>query len=161
MVMDQTKVPKKDSSTQVVISQELQRAFSQPTVNPVAFVNGLIRESINFLASDLLFEPAKEKLRVRVRVDGVLYDLGKVNLGAYEQVSSRIKVMAKLDPTEKRTIQEGQFTVDHEGRIVNLRIEIAQTVHGELIVIRIHERSTIVMELSQLGFSEKGWFCRP
>jgi type IV pilus assembly protein PilB len=83
-----------------------------------------------------------------------LYGLGEISHEPYNQISARIKVLSKLDPTQKREVQEGQFTVNHEGSIVNLRVEIAQTVHGELVVIRLHGRETIIMKLSDLGLGE-------
>ncbi|OGM57385.1 hypothetical protein A2955_02885 [Candidatus Woesebacteria bacterium RIFCSPLOWO2_01_FULL_37_19] len=139
--------------TRKVQNQNIDRLFLVRTPDPVSFVDGIIRESINMGASDILFEPELTELRVRARIDGVLYEFGKVNLESYAQISSRIKILSGLDPTDKRKIQEGQFTFNAEGRIVNLRVEIALTINGELIVIRVHEKGTIIMELSQLGFS--------
>src|SRR3989344_2239871 len=139
--------------TRKVQNQNIDRLFLVRTPDPVSFVDGIIRESINMGASDILFEPELTELRDRGPIDGVLYEFGKVNLESYAQISSRIKILSGLDPTDKRKIQEGQFTFNAEGRIVNLRVEIALTINGELIVIRVHEKGTIIMELSQLGFS--------
>jgi type II secretory ATPase GspE/PulE/Tfp pilus assembly ATPase PilB-like protein len=108
---------------------------------------------VGLLASDILLEPNEDKLRVRVRIDGALYEVGKTSLEAHKQIVSRIKVLSKLDPTEKRKVQEGQFTLDVGGSVTNLRVEVAQTINGELVVIRIHKGGTIIMELSKLGFS--------
>lgn len=94
---------------------------------------------------------------IRIRIDGVLYEIGTINLLTYPQIISRIKIISKLDPTETRRIQEGQSTFNHEGRQVNLRVEIAQTVYGEIIVIRIHEKRTIVLQLSELGLSPSAY----
>ncbi|OGM29069.1 hypothetical protein A2962_04305 [Candidatus Woesebacteria bacterium RIFCSPLOWO2_01_FULL_39_61] len=127
--------------------------FFGRTPEAVSFVDGVVSEAIKLSASDILFEPQVSDLRVRARIDGALYEFGKVGLDSYQSISSRIKVLAGLDPTEKRKIQEGQYTSEIEGRTVNLRVEITQTINGELIVIRIHEKETILMDLSQLGFS--------
>lgn len=137
-----------------VSTPSLAQAFSTRLSEPVSFVNTLMYEGVNLSASDILFEPRRELILVRARIDGALYELGEVSHDIYNQISARIKVLSSLDPTQKREVQEGQFSLDHEGRIVNLRVEIAQAVHGELIVIRIHERETIIMKLSQLGLSE-------
>jgi type II secretory ATPase GspE/PulE/Tfp pilus assembly ATPase PilB-like protein len=142
------------NQSRTIDTRNLKAVFSQNIPNPVSFLETLVHEAIELSASDLLFEPRKNGLRIRARIDGVLYELGKIKLEVYDQVAARIKVLGKLDTTEKRKVQEGQFTIEHQGRVVNLRIEIAQTVHGELIVVRIHERRTIVMQLSELGFSE-------
>lgn len=137
-----------------VSTGELTQAFTNRVDQPVSFVNSLMYEAVKLSASDVLFEPRAELTLVRARIDGVLYELGEITHDTYNQISARIKVMSSLDPTQKREVQEGQFTLDHEGRVVNLRVEIAQTVHGELIVIRLHERETIIMKLSELGFNE-------
>lgn len=155
--MDPNSAQPASDKTQSVSNPAVEHLFFQEQPEPVSFFDNLIREAVNLSASDILFEPRKENLLVRARIDGVIYELGKVNLPSYTHISARVKVLSKLDPTEKRKIQEGQFTVEHEGRTVNLRVEIAQTIHGELIVIRIHEKKTIVMELSQLGFGEQAY----
>jgi type II secretory ATPase GspE/PulE/Tfp pilus assembly ATPase PilB-like protein len=142
-----------DSSKKKVQSVILEEYFSVENPDPVKFANIIIQESINLSASDILFEPRKDHVLVRVRTDGVLYEVGSIGLEIYLQISSRIKVLSSLDPTEKRKIQEGQFTIEHEGKSVNLRVEIAQTVHGELVVIRIHQKESIIMDLSKLGLS--------
>jgi type II secretory ATPase GspE/PulE/Tfp pilus assembly ATPase PilB-like protein len=127
--------------------------FTFGLIDPVKFIDAVLTESVEIEASDILFEPQKESLRVRIRVDGVLYELGQINLDSYQLVSARLKVLANLDPTESRKIQEGQISVNSKGIPINFRIEIAKTVYGELIVIRIHERKTIVMSLDQLGLN--------
>ncbi len=141
-------------TTQLALSRPLMDAFGQNVYVPTTFVDALFGESTKMAASDILFEPTQELVRVRVRIDGVLYQIGQIPHDAYNQISSRIKVLSKLDPTEKRRSQEGQYTLDVDGRTVNLRIEIVQIIHGEMIVIRIHEKRTIVMEIAQLGFNE-------
>src|SRR3990172_12826441 len=151
--MDDDKTVSNQQSVQKVINPELEKLFYQPAPDPVSFVDAVLHEAVMLTASDLLFEPRNENIVIRARVDGVLYKLGEVGAKIYEHISARIKVLSRLDPTEKRRVQEGQFTLEHEGRTVNLRVEITQTIYGELIVIRIHERKTIVMELSQLGLS--------
>lgn len=155
--MDNPKQDKKPEETRTVTSRFLRDAFDQSPINATTFVNTIIRESVGLSASDILFESLKNAVRLRAKIDGVLYKLGEISHDSYPEISSRIKVLAELDPTEKRRIQEGQFTLDLEGRVVNLRVEIAQTIHGEMIVIRIHEKQTIVMELAQLGFNQNAY----
>lgn len=139
--------------TRKIQNPVLDQIFFVHTPEAVTFVDGVVTEAIKLSASDVLFEPQVTELRVRARIDGALYEFGKVGLESYRSISSRVKVLSGLDPTEKRKVQEGQYTTEIEGRIVNLRVEIAQTINGELIVIRIHEKGTIVMDLSRLGFS--------
>lgn len=138
-------------------TQRLVELFSTASPDPVKFLNIVLEESITLLASDIFFEPTKENLKIRVRIDGVLYELGRIDGAIYNQISAKVKVLSSLDPTDKTRIQEGQFTKEFEGRAVNLRVEIAQTLEGELIVVRVHERGTIVMQLSELGFSNQAY----
>jgi type II secretory ATPase GspE/PulE/Tfp pilus assembly ATPase PilB-like protein len=133
--------------------QELTPFFSSGVIDPIKFVNALFNETVKLRASDIFFEPTKTSLLVRAKVDGVLYEIGSLSLDSYLQVASRVKVMAELDPSEKRKVQEGKINIDHDGAIVNFRVEVASTVNGELIVIRIHEKKTIIMPLEELGFS--------
>jgi type II secretory ATPase GspE/PulE/Tfp pilus assembly ATPase PilB-like protein len=138
-------------------AQSLRDFFSVASPDPIRFLDTVLTESVKMGASDILFEPTKDSLRIRARIDGVVYELGSVGLGVYGQISSRIKVMGNLDPIERREIQEGQFVIENEGRTVNLRVEIAQVIHGELIVIRVHEKSTIIMDLASLGFNRTSY----
>ncbi len=135
----------------------LTNLLSTQDVDPVQVINAILHELAYLLASDILFEPAKEKVVIRARIDGVLYNVGDIGHDLYAAVSSRIKVICDLDITRKSQIQEGQFTVEHENGIINLRVEIVETVHGELIVLRLHEKRTIVMKLSELGFSKDAY----
>lgn len=136
---------------------ELDPFFSGLTgqVEAVSFVQTVITSSVQLGASDIFFEPQSGRLRVRARIDGVLFEYGFVSIDDYDRIASRIKIMATLDPSEKRKIQEGQISFDvMGGEAINLRVEISQTVYGELIVIRIHKKNTIVISLSELGFSQ-------
>lgn len=151
--MDQTTPTSTQPQVQKIINTTLEKLLYQPAPEPVSFVDTVLHEVVRLGASDVLFEPRNETIVMRTRVDGVLYKLGEIGPKVYEHVSARIKVLAKLDPTEKRRVQEGQFSLEYEGKAVNLRIEITQTIYGELVVIRVHERKTIIMELSRLGFN--------
>jgi type II secretory ATPase GspE/PulE/Tfp pilus assembly ATPase PilB-like protein len=140
-----------------VSTQRLREIFSISSPDPGKFLKILVEESVKLLASDILLEPGKTHINVRVRIDGVLYELGKLDNSISNQITAKIKVLSGLDPTDKRKVQEGQFTQEVGGREVNFRVEIAQTIHGELVVFRIHEKSNIVMKLSQLGFNPQAF----
>lgn len=141
----------------LTFSEDLKQAFLPNYFTPVQFVESLLREAVITGASDIFLEPSHEYVRVRVRIDGVLYELGRLDPQSYEQVVGRIKVMGKLNSTEKRRVQEGQISIEVGERGVNLRLEVVQTIYGEVIVIRVHEKATIVMDLSQIGFSEEAF----
>jgi type II secretory ATPase GspE/PulE/Tfp pilus assembly ATPase PilB-like protein len=139
-----------------IYSEELNHLFMQNVPDAVTFVDIIIRECIKLNASDIFLEPQVTNLQVRTRIDGILYFLGSIDLSAYDAISSRIKVMSNLDPTEHRHIQEGQCSLNNNGERIDFRIEIAQTVNGEMIVIRILEKKNFLIQLSQLGLGEIG-----
>ncbi len=138
-------------------NQNLETLLSNPNSDPVQVINVILHELAYLLASDILFEPGQDEIRIRARIDGVLYEVGKMSHATYASVASRIKIVCSLDITRKSQVQEGQFTVEHENGIINLRVEIVETVHGELIVLRLHEKRTIVLKLSELGFSKQAY----
>lgn len=145
------------SSDRKYYNPALEALLSNPRADATILVNTLIQELSYIMASDILLEPEKEYIRVRARIDGVLYDFGIIPQSLYPAVSSRIKVICNLDLTRKNQVQEGQFTVEHENGIINFRVEIVETVNGELIVLRLHEKRTIVMKLSELGFGKQAY----
>lgn len=154
----QSFVPQNNSDfARNVSTQRLREIFSIRTPDPGKFLNVLIEESVGLFASDILFEPGKSDLNVRIRIDGVLYQVGAIDINIHNQLTAKIKVLSGLDPTDKRRIQEGQFTQNVGGKEVNMRVEVAQTIHGELVVFRIHERANIIMKLSDLGFNSQAY----
>lgn len=139
---------------QHLVIPKLEKYFAENfRPDPVDFVDTLLHESIATQASDLLLEPEPESFRIRIRVDGVLYELGKIDMKMYDRVVARLKIMSQLDVSEKRKVQEGQFTFDFDGKVINFRLEIATIVNGELIVIRIHEKETSVLDTASLGMN--------
>ncbi len=132
---------------------EMEKYFLQDSPDPVEFVNTLLEQAVYNEASDILLEPGQVKLRVRMRIDGVLYEIGQLDVRLYDRIIARLKIVGGLDIAEKRKVQEGQFTFDAKGKVINFRLEVTTTVHGELVVIRIHEKATIVMDTASLGMS--------
>lgn len=136
---------------------EMEKFFLQGSPDPVDFINILLGQAVVNSASDILLEPGVTKLRVRMRIDGVLYELGQLDIRCYDRIIARLKVVGGLDIAEKRKVQEGQFTYDSGGKIINFRLEITTTVHGELVVIRVHEKATIVMNTASLGMGNEAY----
>ncbi len=146
-----------DAQPRKLQNENLANLIGNPGADPVQLINVILHELAYLLASDILFEPMQEGVRIRARIDGVLYEVGIMSHDMYTAVASRIKVICNLDITHKSQVQEGQFTVEHENGIINLRVEIVETVHGELVVLRLHEKRTIVMQLAELGFSKDSY----
>lgn len=119
----------------------------------VSLVDAVIHKAIVHGASDIHFEPTDVGLRVRYRIDGVLYDQKSISAVLMSQVLSRIKVLARIDITEKRTPQDGKFSVQDKNRFIDLRVSTFPSLHGEKIVVRILDRSQTTIDLNQLGLS--------
>jgi general secretion pathway protein E len=125
-------------------------AFEAPVVR---LVNLLIEEAIAAGASDIHVEPFEDTLRVRYRVDGILFDQESPPRRLQAAVTSRIKIMAELNIAERRLPQDGRIRVNLHGRRIDIRVSTMPTVHGESIVMRLLDRSSVFMPLDGLGFS--------
>ena len=115
-------------------------------------VDRLLQSAVNNCASDVHLESTKNGLRVRFRIDGVLYHQETMPLEQMAQLLSRIKVLAHIDVAEKRVPQDGKFRVHVNGADIDLRVSTFPSIYGEKIVVRILDRSQQKIELDQLGF---------
>jgi type IV pilus assembly protein PilB len=147
----------KDYGGKILESRLIDEAFAQHITDPISFLNILLKETVILNASDILFEPELDTVRTRARIDGVLYLLGQFPRSHYASIIARIKILSKLDTTERRRAQEGQFTFEFDEVKTNMRVEIVQAVHDELVVIRVLQLTNVVMELSDLGFSPNAY----
>ena len=119
----------------------------------VRLVNTVIRDAIDSLASDIHFEPTENEMVVRFRVDGILHDCLTVPSAMRKEVSSRLKVLAKLDITEKRKAQDGHINLSYEEKDLDLRVSVMPTINGEKTVIRILDKNRLSTNLESLGIS--------
>jgi len=124
---------------------------NQPPV--IRFVNLLIRESHDAHASDIHLEAARDGLRVRFRVDGVLSELPSPPKGLQQAVVSRVKLLAELDIAERRAPQDGRIRVRLEARELDLRVSTVPTLYGESIVLRLLDRGGRPVSLDELGMA--------
>jgi general secretion pathway protein E len=125
-------------------------AFEAPVVR---LVNLLIEGAIAAEASDIHVEPFEDTLRVRYRIDGILFDQEAPPRRLQAAVTSRIKIMAELNIAERRLPQDGRIRVTLHGRRVDIRVSTVPTVHGESIVMRLLDRSTVFLPMERLGFT--------
>jgi general secretion pathway protein E len=132
------------------ITQLRDMAFEAPVVR---LVNLLIEEAVAAEASDIHIEPSEENLRVRYRIDGILYDLEAPPRRLQAAVTSRLKLMAELNIAERRLPQDGRIRMTLGGRRVDIRVSSIPTIHGESIVMRLLDRSSVFMPFDKLGFS--------
>ena len=117
----------------------------------------MIAQAIHDRASDIHFEPEDRQMIVRVRVDGVTRELASVPKTMQSAVVSRLKVMAQLDIAERRLPQDGRSAVRLGGDPVDLRLAVLPTTHGEKVVVRILQRSSARVSLSDLGMSQQAY----
>jgi type II secretory ATPase GspE/PulE/Tfp pilus assembly ATPase PilB-like protein len=108
-------------------------------------------QAIKDRASDIHIEAFEKQLRLRYRVDGVLYDSAAPPKSLQSAIASRIKIMANLDIAERRLPQDGRFRIKLAGRDVDLRISVLPTVHGEKIVMRVLDKGNLNPSLDALG----------
>jgi general secretion pathway protein E len=132
------------------ITQLRDMAFEAPVVR---LVNLLIEEAVSSEASDIHIEPSEDTLRVRYRIDGILYDLEAPPRRLQAAVTSRIKLMAELNIAERRLPQDGRIRMTLNARKVDIRVSAVPTIHGESIVMRLLDRSSVFMPFDKLGFS--------
>src|SRR5215813_1367882 len=124
-------------------------AFEAPVVR---LVNLLIEGAIAAEASDIHVEPFEDTLRIRYRIDGILFDQEAPPRRLQAAVTSRIKIMAEMNIAERRLPQDGRIRVTLHGQRVDIRVSTMPTVHGESIVMRLLQRSTVFLPLEKLGF---------
>jgi len=123
----------------------------------VRFVNQILTEAIELRATDLHIEPFENTLRVRYRIDGVLQEASVASEVKQFQAAivSRLKILSKLDIAEKRIPQDGRIKIriaDHE---IDVRVSVIPMLYGEAVVLRLLDRSSILLGLDKLGMSEE------
>ncbi|ALG68561.1 GspE/PulE family protein [Beggiatoa leptomitoformis] len=117
----------------------------------IRMVNHLMERALDLNASDIHFEPEEKYLMVRCRVDGVMVNIERLPANVQAAVSSRVKLMARLDIGEKRLPQDGRIQYQMGDRTLDMRVSTLPGVHGESIVLRLLDRSDISVSLDKLG----------
>ncbi len=121
----------------------------------IRFVNSLLFQAVKEKASDIHLECFEKELSVRFRKDGILHEITSVPKKLQASIISRVKIMAELDIAEKRKPQDGRIRVKVAGRDVDVRISTVPTTWGESVVMRILDRSSVILTLEDLGLSGK------
>ena len=120
----------------------------------VRMVNLLISQAINDRASDIHIEPTDREVRIRYRVDGVLHEVMRSPKNIQAGLISRLKVMADINIAERRLPQDGRVGLTVGGKSIDLRMATLPTVFGEKVVIRILDKSSVLLKLGELGLQE-------
>jgi general secretion pathway protein E/type IV pilus assembly protein PilB len=123
----------------------------------VRFVNQILTEAIELRATDVHIEPFEESLRVRYRIDGVLQEASVASEVKQFQAAivSRLKILSKLDIAEKRVPQDGRIKISIAGREIDVRVSVIPMLYGEAVVLRLLDRSSVLLGLEKLGMSER------
>ena len=122
----------------------------------VRLVNVLLVDALRRGASDIHVEPYEKELRIRFRIDGVLYDVMRPPLKMRDALISRVKIMSKLDISEKRLPQDGRIKIkvkiDSRSRELDFRVSTLPTLFGEKVVLRLLDKENLMLDMTKLGF---------
>jgi len=132
------------------IAELSERSDESPVIH---LTNMILIKAIRDGASDIHIEPRTGKFQVRIRIDGLLYELMSHRIDMHPPVVSRLKVLANLDISERRIPQDGRIQVQIDGRKVDLRFSSMPGIHGEKVVLRILDRSQAILDIDKLGFN--------
>ncbi len=115
-------------------------------------VNAILRQAISERASDIHLELFDERVSLRFRIDGSLYERTAPAKESVSAIISRIKILSKLDIAEKRLPQDGSFTIRYQNRSIEVRVSVCPAVYGEKLVLRVLDKGTGEMNIDRLGF---------
>ncbi len=125
----------------------------------IRLVNVMLMSAISKGASDIHIEPYEKEMRIRYRIDGVLYNIMAPPLKFRDPIASRVKIMAKLDIAEKRLPQDGRikirFNEQGKNKEIDFRVSCLPTLFGEKIVLRLLDRDKLMLDMTKLGFEQE------
>ena len=129
--------------------QELLNSSEVPPI--IRVVNAIISEAIRYRASDIHIEPKTKYSLVRYRIDGILHNKIKIPIDYHASTISRIKILSKMDISERRRPQDGRLTVKSGTRMVDIRVSTMPTINGEKATLRIMDKSAAIRGIEELG----------
>lgn len=138
-----------EQASRLSSAEDLLDLSNRPPV--IKLVNLILFEAVQARASDIHVQPDENRVVVRLRIDGVLFDAFDVPKDMQEEVISRIKILGKMNIAEKRLPQDGRATVQVADRLIDLRIASLPASHGERVVIRLLDKSARLYTLTELG----------
>jgi len=140
---------REDLGQELSLDKLIARAEEAPVIK---LVDLIIRQAINERASDIHIEPFKDRISLRYRIDGKLYEIPPPAKHLHLPLVSRVKILAKLDIAEKRLPQDGAILVRIDERPIDIRVSIIPTIYGEKAVLRILDRGSVMLDLNTMGF---------
>jgi|CXWL01.1.fsa_nt_gi type IV pilus assembly protein PilB len=121
----------------------------------VSLINAILKQSIQERASDIHIEKYDERIALRFRIDGVLYERSPPPKPLFNAIVSRVKILSKLDIAERRLPQDGQFSIKVQNRIIDLRVSICPCVFGEKVVMRLLDKGAVDLDINKVGLDPK------
>jgi len=121
----------------------------------IKLVNLMLSQAVKDRASDIHIEPSQSRLKIRYRVDGILYDMLSPPRRIQSTLISRIKIMAKMNIAEKRLPQDGRIEIKIGAKNVDIRVSTIPTAFGERVVLRLLDKTTILLSVSEMGMPEE------
>ena len=146
-------VVKKDASeARLSLDNLMASAEKAPVIN---LTDLLILQAVKDRASDIHVEPFEDHISIRFRIDGVLYEMPPPDKSMFLPLISRLKIISKMDISEKRLPQDGSFAASVEGRDIDFRVSTIPTIHGEKMVLRILDKRATSMSLEAMGMTKE------
>jgi type IV pilus assembly protein PilB len=121
----------------------------------VKLINGILTDAVRRGASDIHIEPYEKEMRVRYRIDGTLQEIMKPPYRMKAAMTSRVKILADLNIAERRVPQDGRIKLKIGDRVIDFRVSTLPVVHGEKIVLRILDKSSLMLDLEKFGMEPK------
>ncbi|MDD4940064.1 MAG: GspE/PulE family protein [Candidatus Omnitrophica bacterium] len=131
------------------------KEVSEPTI--VEAVNLLLLQAARVNASDIHIEPQEGKMRIHLRVDGVLKEISPFEQDLYNVLVSRIKIMSNMDIAERRLPQDGRFKIDLEEGSIDVRVSVIPTIQGESVVLRLLRQNKKLLTMQELGMAKENF----
>ncbi|MEW5946001.1 MAG: type II secretion system ATPase GspE [bacterium] len=149
MVQEDTEIKALEQEESLTTTQLIAMSDEAPIVR---LSNSIIMQAVKDGSSDIHVEPAKNSVRIRFRIDGVLHEVMKFPRKLHAALVSRFKILARLDIAERRVPQDGRIPLRVEGKEIDLRVATVPTVWGEKVTMRILDKSSILIGIENLGF---------
>ncbi|HDZ76870.1 MAG TPA: type II secretion system protein GspE, partial [Candidatus Omnitrophica bacterium] len=148
---DQIELVEKQKEETLDTGALLQLSQEAPVIK---ITNMILEDAIKMKASDVLIEPFEKKMRVRLRIDGILKERESPPKALHPSIISRIKVISNLNIAEHRLPQDGRFKIKIEGKQVDFRVSILPSSFGEKVALRILDKTTAMLNVEKLGFGD-------
>jgi len=142
----------KRSSHAVKVSEDTSIGDNITNTPVVQGLTLIIDEAVKARASDIHLQPQEHNLRVRYRIDGTLYDMFALPLETISPLCSRIKIMSGMNIADHHRPQDGHFSINAKGRLLDVRVGTVPTVYGEMVALRLLDKSRVNLSLTELGF---------